>query len=91
MNRPLKQFESVNKPTSYPSCGSIKIATIQYGTPKYLETRGYYLSTFSDFQLHPDIKNKIESGEIELGGCIYSTKFPSWRCRDCRIAVYKSK
>jgi hypothetical protein len=59
--------------------------------PVYLEPKVYYLNTFSDFQLHPDIKKKIESGEIELEGCIYSSKFPAWRCKDCRISIYKSK
>jgi hypothetical protein len=85
------QLNYETKPTTCPSCGSNKIATIQYGTPDYLETKVYYLNTFSDFQLHPDIKKKIESGEIELGGCLYSSKFPAWRCKDCRIAIYKSK
>ena len=91
MNKPPKRFESLNKPTACPSCGSIKIATIVYGTPVYLEPKVYYLNTFSDFQLHPDIVKKIESGEIELGGCIISDKSPSWRCKDCRTGIYKSK
>jgi hypothetical protein len=90
MDKPPKRFESLNKPTSCPSCGSIKIATIQYDTPFYLEPKVYYLNTFSDFQLHPDIVKKIESGEIELGGCIYSSNFPAWRCKDCRTDIYKS-
>jgi hypothetical protein len=84
------QFEFATKPVSCPCCGSIKIATIQYGTPEYLKTRVYYLNTFIDFQLHPDIVKKIELGEIELGGCIYSSKFPVWRCKDCRVGIYKS-
>jgi hypothetical protein len=84
-------YECVNKPISCPSCGSVKIATIQYGTPEFIETKVYYLNTFSDFQLHPDIKKEIDSGEIELGGCIYSSTFPAWRCKACRTNIYKSK
>jgi len=84
------KYETNIKPEVCPNCGSIKIATIQYGTTEYLQPKVYYLNTFSNFQLHPDIKKKIESGEIELGGCIYSSKFPAWRCKDCRTGIYKS-
>ena len=85
------KYESVDKPTSCPSCGSIKIATIQYGPLEFIETRVYYLNTFSDFQLHPDFKMKIESGEIEVGGCLKSKDYPSWRCKDCRTGIIKRK
>ena len=85
------RFESATKPETCPTCGSVKIATIVYGTPTYLEPRVYYLNAFSDFQLHPDIVSKIKFGEIELGGCLVSDKFPAWRCKDCSTGIYKSK
>jgi len=85
------RYESTNKPATCPSCGSTNIATIVYGTPVLLETKIYYLNINSEFQLHPDILTRIKSGEIELGGCIYSNKLPGWRCKDCRTGIYKFK
>jgi hypothetical protein len=85
------QWYYETKPEKCPSCGSIKIATVLYGHVPFLEPKVYYLDTFSDFQLPPDIKKKLESGEIEFGGCIFGKDSPSWRCKDCRTGIFKLK
>jgi len=63
------------KPKKCPKCGSSKIAEILRGMPPFSK----------------DLEQKINSGEIVLGGCVVSDNDPIWHCNTCEHEWGKSK
>lgn len=68
-----KRYESRNKPSKCPECGSERIARILYGEPMGSE------------ELMADMK----AGRIALGGCCITGDDPAWRCLECETEIYK--
>ena len=56
----MERHESAHKPKSCPVCGSKRIASIMYGYPLFSE----------------ELEQKLEAGEIALGGCCISGDDP---------------
>ncbi len=61
------KLEMTNKPDICPKCGSERVARILYGLP-----------IFND-----ELKRKLETGEVVLGGCMVTGDDPSWHCAEC--------
>ena len=51
-----------------PECKSDHVVYILYGEPI----------------LDDDLKRAIESGKVELGGCMITPESQRWECRECR-------
>ena len=63
-------MEKQNRPqiVTCPKCGSTNIARYSYGLPAF----------------DAELNEKLESGEIVLGGCcIYTDESPKYYCNDC--------
>lgn len=69
----MARYESSRKPRKCLACGSKRIASILYGYPIFSEELG----------------QKLEAGEIALGGCCISDGDPVWECADCKTPIYK--
>lgn len=72
-----KTFNATNKEKGLfccPSCGSRKIARIQWGRPAWSDGFG----------------EKLDSGKITLGGCFIDERAPKWKCLDCRYEFGES-
>jgi len=68
-----KRYESANKPSQCPKCGSERVARILYGEPIGSES------------LMADLK----AGRIVLGGCCITGDDPIWQCLSCETEIYK--
>jgi transposase-like protein len=68
------KYEFATKPDNCPLCGSQDIIKILYGLPIFT----------------PELEAKIKEGNVILGGCILSSKKPTWRCKDCKTDIYKT-
>lgn len=62
-------------PPNCPKCGSTSIASIAYGL----------------VDLDEQLQQRIDAGEIVLGGCVIEPDSKSWRCNDCRHRFSGSK
>ncbi len=65
-----KTFKATNKEEALfrcPSCGSRKIARIQWGRPEWSD----------------GFKEKLDSGKLTLGSCFVDRRAPKWKCLDC--------
>jgi primosomal protein N' len=69
----MERYESAHKPKSCPACGSKRIASIMYGYPLFSE----------------ELEQKLEAGEIALGGCCISDDDPVWEFADCKAPIYR--
>ncbi|MCD6580223.1 MAG: hypothetical protein J7K90_00340 [Desulfuromusa sp.] len=61
------------KPHKCPECGSTRIATILYG-----------MQAFTD-----DLQEKLDQGNVVLGGCSFAKDGPTWQCTECNAVFYK--
>ncbi|WP_415405679.1 hypothetical protein ACLHDG_07895 [Sulfurovum sp. CS9] len=61
------------KPSNCPVCNSTRITDIAYGL----------------FTPNEELENKIQSGEMILGGCVLSEDSPRWCCLGCRYTPNK--
>lgn len=59
----MARYESPQKTKNCPACGSRRIASITYGYPIFSE----------------ELEQKLEAGEITLGGCCISDDDPKLR------------
>ena len=62
-----KKFRKNVKRPPCPSCGSRKVAWIQWGRPIWRE----------------NLREQLDRREIVLGSCFISESSESWRCNDC--------
>lgn len=72
-----KSFNATNKENGLfrcPSCGSRKIARIQWGRPSWSDT----------------LEEKLDSGKLTLGGCSIDVHAPKWQCLDCNTRFGES-
>lgn len=67
--------EYSKKPQKCPSCGSNKIANIQFGYPAFSSK----------------LESDINEGKIVLAGCCISLDDPEWQCSNCHAEYFKKK
>lgn len=73
----VKSFNATNKAVGLfrcPSCGSRKIARIQWGRPSWSDT----------------LEENLDSGKLTLGGCSVDVHAPKWQCLDCNTCFGES-
>jgi rubredoxin len=59
-----------DEPVSCPKCKSDRVVYILYGEPK----------------LDEDLKRALDSGKVELGGCLVTSDSKRWECRNCKYS-----
>lgn len=58
------------KPESCPCCGFTPVGNILYGYPQFTD----------------ELKQKINTGHIVLGGCLVPRNAPRWKCSKCGVS-----
>ncbi len=62
------QLDDTSKPSHCPSCGSARVARIQYGLVPPTE----------------ELLRGLDEEKVVLGGCHVWDGMPSWRCLECQ-------
>ncbi|MDD2902142.1 MAG: hypothetical protein PHU44_06870 [Syntrophales bacterium] len=67
---PARDPRPWDQPVSCPKCQSDRVVYILYGEPK----------------LDAELQRALDSGKVELGGCILTPDSKRWECRKCKYS-----
>lgn len=69
------RHELAEHPAACPLCGASPVARISYGKPA----------------MNDALRQEIEAGRLQLGGCVLTGDDPRWHCTACGVYFFKKE